>query len=271
MLREKRVHTPSKVYNLQILTSLCRFTSNMEDPQPIKSLVKLNYPFRRFLLHSKLHHFLSVKEPNLIRHNERYYLLEVVFSALRNIIGREKLYDPKNPSCIIASPEMEECFDVKMFHITQIRDFVLSQMELPTYEERVNAARCAWSCERFDVNARYAVKPDLLKVLRSVPSCHPTAVIFRYREITELLSKYISSNKDKFFDNRNILMAHIEGYPLEDAFGVKVFHRTQVTQLLRTQLLLLSQRDRSILDQGMKLRNGKLLLDARFRKLVTPY
>jgi hypothetical protein len=44
-------------------------------------------------------------------------------------------------------------------------------------------------------------------------------------------------NKDRFFDNRNIKIAHVETDPLGIAFNVKVFHRTQVTTLLRNQLI----------------------------------
>ena len=91
MLREKQVHTLSKVFKLQIITSLCRFTSNEEEQQPIMKLVKLIYPFRLFMLASKIDHFLSVKEPVYIFHNEKYYLLEVVFSAFRTSLV-EKSY-----------------------------------------------------------------------------------------------------------------------------------------------------------------------------------
>ena len=48
-------------------------------------------------------------------------------------------------------------------------------------------------------------------------------------QLTKHLSSYILTNKDKFFDERNIKVAICAGDPLGDAFGVKAFHRTQVT------------------------------------------
>ena len=47
----------------------------------------------------------------------------------------------------------------------------------------------------------------------------------------------------KFFDKRNIKVAHVENDPLGRAFGVKVFHRTQVTALLRKQLIPFKPQD----------------------------
>merc|ERR1711976_933955 len=90
---------------------------------------------------------------------------------------------------------------------------------------------------KFDIEGRYWVKPLFLKVLRQVRGVNPTQVVFSYREVTSYLSQYILDNKDNFFDNRNIKIAHVEGDPLGIAFNVKVFHRTQVTTLLRNQLI----------------------------------
>lgn len=53
-----------------------------------------------------------------------------------------------------------------------------------------------------------------------------------------MLSEYILSNKEKFFDPRNIKVALVENDPLGIAFKVKSFHRCQVTSLLRKQILL---------------------------------
>jgi hypothetical protein len=90
---------------------------------------------------------------------------------------------------------------------------------------------------KFDIEGRYWVKPLFLKVLRKVNGVDQTQVVFSYRDVTLYLSKYILDNKDRFFDNRNIKIAHVETDPLGIAFNVKVFHRNQVTKLLRNQLI----------------------------------
>ena len=51
------------------------------------------------------------------------------------------------------------------------------------------------------------------------------------------MSKYILSRKDDIFDPRNIKLAIVANDPIGDAFGVKAFHRCQVNNLLRSQLI----------------------------------
>jgi len=241
---------------------------------------------RRFLRGSKLHIYLAVKEPDMIQANKTEYTLFVVLSALRHVISRERLYDPNNTTVIICSVDLERALDMKFLHVTEIRDVVLTQMELlppvllaslpntpvsattpqPVSQNfsnnsdnsrnletasSVNLANTqtpnipgngqqqisAGNSAKFDIEGRYWVKPLFLKVLRQVRGVNPTQVVFSYREVTSYLSQYILDNKDKFFDNRNIKIAHVEGDPLGIAFNVKVFHRTQVTTLLRNQLI----------------------------------
>ena len=51
------------------------------------------------------------------------------------------------------------------------------------------------------------------------------------------MSTYILEHKNKFFDTRNIKLAIVKGDPLGEAFGVTAFHRCQVNNLLRAQLI----------------------------------
>ena len=76
-----------------------------------------------------------------------------------------------------------------------------------------------------------------MQVLRSVQDTPQNKAVFTYNEITSYLSEYILDNQAKFFDKRNIKVAHVENDILGIAFGVKVFHRTQVTALLQKQLI----------------------------------
>ena len=54
--------------------------------------------------------------------------------ALRKIITRERMYDPNNLTCVICSNELEPVLNVRSMHITEIKHFVLCQMELPWSE-----------------------------------------------------------------------------------------------------------------------------------------
>ena len=48
-------------------------------------------------------------------------------------------------------------------------------------------------------------------------------------QLTNYLSQYILQNRSKFFDKRNHMVAICEGDILAEAFGVRAFHRSQVT------------------------------------------
>jgi len=88
-----------------------------------------------------------------------------------------------------------------------------------------------------DKNAKFTLKPKFLKVVQLVPGTDLKQTIFSYEEVTLLLSKYILSRKDDIFDPRNIKLALVANDPIGDAFGVKAFHRCQVNNLLRSQLI----------------------------------
>ena len=56
-------------------------------------------------------------------------------------------------------------------------------------------------------------------------------------QVTLLLSTYILKHKNRFFDTRNIKLAMVKGDLLGEAFGVSAFHRCQVNNFLRDQLI----------------------------------
>lgn len=199
---------------------------------------------RMFKKDSKLHVYLAKVEPDMIQLSNVEYTLFKVLSALRQVISREKLYDPNNTTVIICSKDLELALGVKFLHVTEIRDVVLQQMEtkpelasLTPPLSQPGGQPLQVQAVKFDIDGRYWVKPLFLKVLRMVEACNKTQVVFTYREITSHLSQYIMNNKAKFFDERNIKIAHVENDPLGLAFGVKAFHRTQVQSLLRNQLI----------------------------------
>ena len=82
-----------------------------------------------FLKDSLLHAFLSSKQPDMIKSDERSYPLYVVMGALRHVISRERLYDPNNTAIIICSTDLEIALDMKFLHVYEAKDVVLRQME----------------------------------------------------------------------------------------------------------------------------------------------
>ena len=51
-------------------------------------------------------------------------------------------------------------------------------------------------------------------------------VLFTYKEVTSHLSQYILDSKDRFFDDRNIKIAHVEQDILGIAFNVFIIRDT---------------------------------------------
>ena len=86
-------------------------------------------------------------------------------------------------------------------------------------------------------NDLFQLRPKFLRIIQSVHGVGQDRSIFTVEEATILLSTYILSRKDFIFDNRNIKVAIIHNDPLGEAFNVRAFHRIQVENLLRSQLL----------------------------------
>lgn len=207
---------------------------------------------RKFKSDAKLHPFLAMKTPDMIKANIFEYTLFTVLSAMRSLISTERLYDANNTTVIICSLELEKALGMKSLHVTEVRDVVLTQMEVlqpellaslpeshPAETVRNNAPVGGQQqpAGKFDVNGRFYVKPHFLRVLRTVQGIDKSQILFSYKEVTSYLSQYILDHKDRFFDDRNIKIAHVENDLLGVAFNVKAFHRTQVTTLLRNQLI----------------------------------
>ena len=88
-----------------------------------------------------------------------------------------------------------------------------------------------------DENDKFTLKPDFLSVIQTVPGVDAQKTIFTYREITDAISSYILTRADELFDPRNIKLALVKDDPLGRAFKVSSFHRCQINNLIREQLI----------------------------------
>ena len=226
-----------------------------------KNLLNTIFKFNPF---SKLKRFL-VKKTGV---EKTYYSLAEVLIKLKNIIRGEGMFDYANPSIILCSADLEEALNMKALHVTEIRDLVLSQMTKPPEQNlreftqqtpdyisktnlnlepnynhqqpqplriirKANISKVIY----MDKNAKFTLKPKFLKVIHSTPGADLKQTIFSYEEVTFQLSKYILSRKDDIFDIRNIKVALVENDLIGYAFGVKAFHRCQINNFIRNQLI----------------------------------
>jgi len=201
-----------------------------------------------------------------------YYTLAEILTILKDVIRGEQQFDENNPSVILCSRDLEEALNMKALHVTEIRDLVLNHItKVPDQTLRdtftqsvninINATRNVTNSQAppavvpprvirtatistavfTDKNAKFTLKPKFLDVVRRVPNTDPKKIVFTYEEVTLLLSKYILARKDKIFDPRNIKLALVANDPIGEAFGVKAFHRCQVNNLLRSQLIPIAE------------------------------
>ena len=211
---------------------------------------------------SKLHSFVTQKSGI----NKSLFTLAEVLTVLKHAIRGEGLYDEKNPSVILCSQELEEALNMKALHVTEIRDLVLSHLiklesddflkkhcdnvtpapsanDTSTRQHPVSATQYLIQSANIsthvinDKRAKFTCKPKFLAVLRTMPETDKHKLVFTYEEATLLLSTYILKHKARFFDNRNIKLAMVKGDLLGEAFGVSAFHRCQVNNFLRDQLI----------------------------------
>ena len=215
----------------------------------------------RFKPNSMLKRFLTM----ITGQEKNIYALAEVLTILKNTLRRESMFDVNNPSVILCSRQLEEAFNMKAFHVTEVRDLVLMQLEEVPEQDQLNVPQVSvhsessgfaslvistdgGECLMRDVSlsgsiyannhVRFTLKPAFMEVIKTVLS--PGAelkTLFSYEEISLLLSRYILSKKNSLFDPRNIKLAMVHDDPLGIAFGVQAFHRCQVNNLLKKQLI----------------------------------
>ena len=62
-------------------------------------------------------------------HKDSYSLAEIL-TILKDMIASERMFDERNPTVILCSKELEMALNQRAFHVTEVRDLVLDQLEL---------------------------------------------------------------------------------------------------------------------------------------------
>ena len=79
------------------------------------------YKLRTFKPNSKLHQYLLKKDAKVISSNGMGNNLNEILTVFKNVIYKETLYDTKNPQIVFFNQELEEIFNVKWLHISEIK------------------------------------------------------------------------------------------------------------------------------------------------------
>ena len=166
---------------------------------------------------------------------EESFTLREILNTLKEVITTQKLYDETNPSIIICSEELEAVLDRKALHVNQIRELIRAQLtpdnrppHEPNGSEPITSPR---------YEPHYVLKPALRRVFESMETFNQEQTVFRYGEITALLSTYILNNRHLLLDIRNVFVLKIQDDPLGEALRVNTFHRSQTHALLKTAII----------------------------------
>ena len=90
----------------------------------------------------------------------------------------------------------------------------------------------------------FKIQPALLNVIRTLDGVDKTKEQFTWIDITKLVTRYLLSNKNRFFDSRNIRIALLEGDLLGIALGnIKAIHRSQILDYLKSVLIAVNRND----------------------------
>jgi len=265
---------PQVVQQTYLIQNSSAMSTNAAVVTPVELNKNLLNTLFKFQPLSKLKRFLISKTGV----EKTYYSLAEILTILKDVIRGEGMFDEANPSVILCSKDLEEALNMRALHVTEIRDLVLSHItKVPDQSLREKFTQSINICRANTINvtrnepnnrvaapvppriirtanistavftdrhAEFTLKPKFLKVVQTVPGIDPKQTIFTYEYVTLLLSKYILSRKDQIFDPRNIKLALVDKDPIGEAFGVKAFHRCQVNNLLRSQLIPLIESSR---------------------------
>ena len=219
---------------------------------------------------SPLKNYLRKKLPYRLQGKEPLNLRKISI-CVRNIIFLEELYDPRNPRIILCDDALEVALNRKALHIDELDDVIITQLDDthktqtthpdtlqsdPCYELSPGARRLwhdTWARfipppgvpqGKIPHEMTFKIQPALLNVIRTLDGVDKTKEQFTWIDITKLVTRYLLSNKNRFFDSRNIRIALLEGDLLGIALGnIKAIHRSQILDYLKSVLIAVNRND----------------------------
>ena len=59
---------------------------------------------------------------------KRFYIIGEILAILKAMISEEKMFDTRNPSIVLCSPELERVLDRKAFHISELTERIMNHV-----------------------------------------------------------------------------------------------------------------------------------------------
>lgn len=212
----------------------------------------------KFKQDSLLQFYLAVKAPHFNFLTAKSTTPFAILNTFKHIIFTEEFFDAENPAIIMPDACLEKVLKTSVIHVNAFRDLIFTHLtSSPDIDEGTSSIIAepgsssqfltlpvapVFSCfelpshqGQFFETTRVKITDALRAVFRTLPGFNATQVSYLYKEVTSAMSAYIIKNKTTLFDYRNQFVCKCEGTLLGKAFGVKAFHRSQVSRLLRQQ------------------------------------
>ena len=177
--------------------------------------------------------------------------LDGIVHALEHVIEVEQLYDPNNTEMVLANAELESALNVRSCHRTDLRKIVAGRLLVPqtvVYSipdpppepyKQYNYLPSPYRTlvKGIHSETRVVCRSKLAAFLRRLPNIDTSKNVYTFKEVADLISKYVLDKKTSIIDDRNIRVINLVDDPLGEVLGVLACHISQVPTLLREQLI----------------------------------
>lgn len=182
-----------------------------------------------------------------------------ILSLIKNHALNGKLFDVRNPAMIICDQLLENIFQVRALHITQVRGAlakslvpktVLSEEPCVTIYATQNrnnvvpmgvlnsgVGTISSTFAGSEVTMKYKLSEPLKELYRQSKILQHQQDLFTYREAAALLVQYIRKRRSHIIDWRNMEVCLLYKDPLGAVFNCEAFHKSQIKMYMRKQLL----------------------------------
>lgn len=185
------------------------------------------------------------------------FRLDVILVWFQKLLKENIMFDTSNPAIILFKDNLCNIFNTPWCHVTEFRPLVLEHIDLVSskYQKMVKFL-CPYKENMFEENKHkskrktlskptkvstplvdaYRISNNLRAVFETIPNFDKDKTVFKYKEICDYVSSYMLINRAKLLNIQNIRIAYVKDDLLGKAFQVDIFHRCQVTSLIRRQI-----------------------------------
>ena len=229
-----------------------------------------------YLLHCQKEHYRIKPNSTLYAYymSRNFETEDVCFNEIIALVKHHALlkrcFDERNPCMILCDPLLENIFQTRALHVTQVRAALAKSLVRLTVPEMSRSDPCTvkymlcvqrfteyrnpgtivaanfgarvTAGTRIDVAVtgstfKYKLTSGIRELYIQSKILQHEQILFTYKEACQMLSQYILAKKCFIMDIRNIEICIIDKDPLGAVFNCTAFHRSQVEMFMRRNLI----------------------------------